>query len=71
MLRVLFLTLSLLPAPRDKTLPGGVKGMWNIVKSLSAMWEHGRLRTLSPFHAELYHISVFVPSVSVWPYHSR
>lgn len=65
MLRVLFLKLSLLPTPSIKTLPGGVKGMSNIAKFLSAMWEHERLQTLSPLHVELYDVNVSVPSVSV------
>lgn len=39
MLRGLFLKLPLLHTPRVKTLPGGIKEMWNIAKSLSAMWE--------------------------------
>lgn len=69
MLRVLFLNLSFLPTHRVKTLPSGVNGTWNIAKSVSAMWELGRLQTLLPLHAELHDVRVSVPCV--WPSHSR
>lgn len=54
--------------PRVKTLPGGVKGMWNIAIFFFSVsgsghlpkttWEDERLQTPFLLHAELYDVSV-------------